>query len=92
MDVEEIASISRIALDEGERKKFGEQMEAVLAYVRRLEEVDVEGVEPATHAVAVENVWGEDVVQRGIPGEEILRNAPAVRDGQIAVPRVVEGP
>jgi aspartyl-tRNA(Asn)/glutamyl-tRNA(Gln) amidotransferase subunit C len=91
MNVEEIASIARIELTEEEKKKFSAQMETILAYVNRLREVDVEQVEPFNQVHRAVNVWREDEVQRGLARDEVLKNAPQHRDGQIVVPKVIEG-
>ena len=90
LDIDHIAALARIALTPEEKARFSAQLGDVLAHVAQLKEVDVAGVEPTAHAFPVFNVWAEDVVQPGLAVAAALRNAPAVRDGMIAVPKVVD--
>ena len=90
IDIDYVANLARIELSDEVKERFAEQLENVLRYFEKLEEVDVSDVEPMAHASAVFNVWDEDVAATGFSVDEALRNAPAVRDGQIVVPKVVE--
>ncbi len=90
LDIEHVAKLARLALTPAEKARFSAQIGDVLLYIAQLKEVDVTGIEPTAHAFAVHNVWAEDVAQPGLSVEAALRNAPAQRDGMIAVPRVVE--
>jgi aspartyl-tRNA(Asn)/glutamyl-tRNA(Gln) amidotransferase subunit C len=90
LDIDHVAKLARLALTPAEKARFAAQIGDVLSYIAQLKEVDVSGVEPTAHAFAVHNVWAEDVAQPSLPVEAALRNAPAQRDGMIAVPRVVE--
>jgi aspartyl/glutamyl-tRNA(Asn/Gln) amidotransferase C subunit len=54
-------------------------------------EVDVEGILPFNRSGDAVARWREDRIQRGIGREKVLSNAPAQREGQIVVPKVVEG-
>ena len=62
----------------------------MLAYIDKLKEADVSGVEPTAHAFDVSNVWAADLPRPGLSVEDALRNAPAARDSMIVVPKVVE--
>lgn len=90
LNLDHVARLARLALTPEEKAKFAAQLGDVLTYIAQLKEVDVTGVEPTAHAFPVANVWAEDVAQPGLPVEEALRNAPARRDHQISVPKVVE--
>jgi aspartyl-tRNA(Asn)/glutamyl-tRNA(Gln) amidotransferase subunit C len=90
LDIEHVAKLARLALTPAEKERFAAQIGEVLHHIARLKEADVTGVEPTAHAFAVHNVWAEDIAQPGLSVEDALRNAPAQRDGMIAVPRVVE--
>jgi aspartyl-tRNA(Asn)/glutamyl-tRNA(Gln) amidotransferase subunit C len=90
MDVGYVANLARIELTPEETARFQEQLDQVLDYVRQLEELDVEGVEPTAHAFPVENVFREDVPRPGMKPEEAERNAPSWRKGQFGVPRILE--
>ena len=90
IDIDYVAKLARIALSEDEKVKFSEQLVSILGYVKKLEELDTEGVEPTAHPYPMENVWQEDVVTSALPVEEALKNAPKQRQNMIVVPKVVE--
>ena len=90
LDIDHVASLARIALTPEEKERFSAQLGDVLAYMARLKEVDISGVEPAAHAFAVTNVWAEDAAEPALPPEAALGNAPARRGSLFAVPKVVE--
>lgn len=90
IDIEHVARLARIALTPEEKARFEAQLGEILGHMALLNEVDVSGLEPTAHAFPLANVWADDVAQPGLSAEEALRNAPAKRDGMIAVPKVVE--
>ena len=85
-----VANLARIALTDGERKKFSQQLGDILHYIEKLQQVDVTGVEPMAHASPVFNVWAADTARPGLPVGQALRNAPAQRDNLIVLPKIVE--
>ena len=89
-DVKYVAHLARLNLSETEQQKLGEQLRGILAYVEKLKEVDVTGVEPTAHAVPLTNVVRPDVVQPSLTNAEALRNAPAKANGLFIVPKIVE--
>ena len=90
LNIEYVASLARLALTDAEKRRFAQQLGDILHYVEKLKQVDVTGVEPTAHAAPVFNVWQADVARPGLTVEAALRNAPAARDHQIVVPKVVE--
>jgi len=90
LNIDYVAQLARLALNEDEKRRFAQQLRDVLAYVEKLKQVDVSGVEPTAHAFEVVNVWQADVPTSPLPPEAALRNAPAVRDQMIVVPKVVD--
>lgn len=90
LDIDYVAQLARIALTTEEKRRFAEQLGSVLTYVEKLKEVDVSGVEPTAHAFEVVNVWQADVPAAPLSAEAALRNAPAVREQMIVVPKVVD--
>ncbi|MFP4541867.1 MAG: Asp-tRNA(Asn)/Glu-tRNA(Gln) amidotransferase subunit GatC [Opitutales bacterium] len=89
-DIEYVANLARIALSEEEKAQFTGQLGEVLGYFERLRAVDVEGIEPSAHAFDLDNVLQADVAVAGLEPGEALRNAPAQRDRQVVVPKVVD--
>ena len=90
IDIDYVASLARLALSPAEKATFSRQLGDVLAYIEKLKQADVSGVEPTAHAFDVHNVWAADVPTPGLAVADVLRNAPAQRDNMIAVPKVVE--
>jgi aspartyl-tRNA(Asn)/glutamyl-tRNA(Gln) amidotransferase subunit C len=90
LNIDHVAHLARLALTPEEKAKFAEQLGDVLRHVEQLSRVDVSGVEPTAHAFAVNNVWAEDVAQRGLSVELALKNAPAQRQNMFVVPKVIE--
>ena len=90
MDIDYVANLARIELSPQEKEKFQGQLGDVLKYFEKLQEVDVEGVEPTAHAFPRFNVWDEDQSVDGFTTEEALYNAPKARNDQVVVPKVVE--
>ncbi|WP_223070487.1 Asp-tRNA(Asn)/Glu-tRNA(Gln) amidotransferase subunit GatC [Paenibacillus caui] len=89
-DVEHVAKLARLNLSEEEKEMFTEQLNAILQYVEKLNELDTENVEPTTHVLHLSNVMREDVVQESLPEEKVFRNAPEEEDGQFKVPAILE--
>lgn len=90
MDVDYVARLARIELSAAEKERFSGQLDRILDYFDKLNAVDVSGVEPMAHATPLYNVWREDVAIQGFKPEEALGNAPAQRENQIVVPKVVD--
>ena len=90
IDIEYVAKLARIELNADEKEKFSSQLGQILEYFEKLTAIDVSKVEPSAHAHAVYNVWRDDIPSAPMPVEDALMNAPAKRDNQISVPKVVD--
>lgn len=90
IDIDYVANLARLALSPEEKATYARQLGDVLAYIEKLKQADVAGVEPTAHAFDVHNVWAADVPAPGLAVEDVIRNAPASRDNMISVPKVVE--
>ncbi len=88
--VRRIAHLARIAVVDGEVEHLRGELNAILAFVEQLQEVDVEGVEPMTSVTPMEMKKRADVVTDGGIRDDVLRNAPATEDGFFLVPKVVD--
>ena len=89
-DVRYTAKLARLHLSEDEITKFQAQLSQVLQYVEKLEQVNVEGVEPTAHANAIFNVLRKDESRPGFTQKEALANAPRQANGLFIVPKVIE--
>jgi aspartyl-tRNA(Asn)/glutamyl-tRNA(Gln) amidotransferase subunit C len=88
--VRRIAHLARIAVDEAEIPHLEGELNAMLAFVEQLSEVDVENVEPMTSVTPMQMKKRPDVVDEGGIADEVIANAPASEDHFFLVPKVVE--
>ena len=88
--VRRIAQLARIAVAEHEIEHLRGELNAILAFVEQLSEVDVEGVEPMTSVIPIEMKKRPDVVTDGGIPDAILKNAPTAEEDFFVVPKVVE--
>ena len=88
--VRRIAHLARIAVAESEVPHLQGELNAILAFVEQLGEVDVEGVEPMTSVTPMDMKKRPDVVNDGAIADEVVANAPETQDHFFLVPKVVE--
>jgi len=88
--VRRIAHLARIAVTDDEVEHLKGELNAILAFVEQLSEVDVKGVEPMTSVTPMTMKKRPDVVTDGGNPDAILKNAPATQDNYFLVPKVVE--
>ncbi|MFD1954320.1 Asp-tRNA(Asn)/Glu-tRNA(Gln) amidotransferase subunit GatC [Paenibacillus thailandensis] len=89
-DVEHVAKLARLELTDEEKETFNGQLNAILKYAEKLNELDTDGVEPTSHVLPLMNVMREDDARPSLPIEKVLLNAPDEEDGQFKVPAVLE--
>jgi aspartyl-tRNA(Asn)/glutamyl-tRNA(Gln) amidotransferase subunit C len=90
LTVRRIAHLARIAVKESEVPHLQGELNAILAFVEQLSEVNVEGVEPMTSVIPIEMKKRPDVVNDGDIADDIVRNAPETQNQFFLVPKVVE--
>jgi aspartyl-tRNA(Asn)/glutamyl-tRNA(Gln) amidotransferase subunit C len=88
--VRRIAHLARIAVTDAEVPHLQGELNAMLAFVEQLSEVDVDGVEPMTSVMPMEMKKRPDAVTDGEIADDIVKNAPALEDHFFLVPKVVE--
>lgn len=89
-ELRHIALLSRLELSDDEADLYTQHIGEILDYVEKLNELDVTGVEPTSHAVPMQNVMREDVIEPGLEIEESLKNAAEKEGRYFRVPRVTE--
>jgi aspartyl-tRNA(Asn)/glutamyl-tRNA(Gln) amidotransferase subunit C len=87
--VEHVAELAQLALSQGEKELFREQLSSILEYAERLQEIDTEAIPPTATVLPLENVMRDDRVQPSLPREDVLANAPSVEEGCFQVPVVL---
>ena len=88
-DVEKIAELARLIFSEEELENFTPQMNKILSYMDKLNELDTDNVEPLSHPVEQTNVFREDELRPSISKEDALKNAPSKDEHQFKVPKVI---
>lgn len=89
-EVDRIASLSMLKLDDEKRAMLQRNLDEILEHAERLNELDTEGVEPTTYILKQQNILRADEQGEVWERERLLKNAPEQQDGCFLVPRVVE--
>jgi aspartyl-tRNA(Asn)/glutamyl-tRNA(Gln) amidotransferase subunit C len=90
MTVRRVAHLARIAVADDEVEHLKDELNAILAFIEQLSEVNVDGIEPMTSVMPMEMKTREDVVTDGEIPDMIVQNAPLREDHFFVVPKVVE--
>lgn len=88
--VRRIAHLARIKVNDDELPHLAQELNAILAFVEELSQVDVSGVEPMTSVTPMQMKMRADVVTEGGDAHPIVANAPVSEDHFFIVPKVVE--
>jgi aspartyl-tRNA(Asn)/glutamyl-tRNA(Gln) amidotransferase subunit C len=81
-----VARLARLALSDEEIERMSGELPAILEHVERMNELDLEGVEPTSHVVALENVLRADEPRPSWDRDRVLEAAPEPSDGAFRVP------
>ena len=85
--MENVCILAKLSLSEEEKEKAKAEMQKMLDYVEKLDELDTSGVVPLSHIFGNANVFREDVVTNGDNHEAMLANAPQQKEQSYKVPR-----
>jgi len=89
-EVRRIAALAKIAITDEEAQKLAKELDSILDYVRQLDAVDTTGLEPTYQVTGLTNITRKDeLINYGTIREDLLKNAPRKRNGQIEVPKVL---
>ena len=89
-DVEHIARLGRLRLNEEEKELYTRQFGQILGYMEKLNELETTNVQPLTHIVPLKNIFREDIAKPSLAQEEILTNAPQQEYGHFKVKKIIE--
>lgn len=85
-----VAHLARLDFSEEEKTKFTSQLNDILIYMEKLNQVDTTGVKPMSHAIALQNAFRDDIVKDSLGHDLSLSNAPEARGPFFRVPKVIE--
>ena len=88
-EIEHVARLARLQISSEEKENLTEQMNRILLYMEKLNELDTTGVEPSSHVVDLHNAFRVDAVKQSFPREQILDNAPEANEAEFIVPRII---
>ncbi len=88
-DVEHVAQLARLALNEGEIVSLTEELGAIVDYAAQVSALDTNDVPPTAHPLPVVNVFRPDVARPGLPRDEVLAAAPEAQEKRFRVPRIL---
>lgn len=89
--VHHVAKLAALTLNEGEEERMQSELNAILAHMDELADVDVSGVAPTFHSVIASGPLRADVVVPSLKRDELLQAAPAQEGDGFAVPKVLDG-
>lgn len=88
-DVQKIANLARLEIHENELEKFTGQMNNILDFIAKLNELDTKNIEPTSHAVSIETPFREDKVVENKIREKVFEVAPDHEGNLFRVPKVI---
>lgn len=88
-DVDHVAALAHLKFSEEEREQLVDQLNAILAYMEKLNTLDTTAAGPTSHVLQLKNVFRDDEAGKSLSQEEALRNAPASDRGHFTVPKVI---
>jgi len=88
-EVEYVAKLAKLEFNEGEKEEFTSQLNSILDYFKKLNELDTEEVEPTAYVISMPNLLNEDEVKPSLPRDEVLFNAKHTKKGYFKVPKIM---
>lgn len=85
-----VADLARIKLSEKETMLFSKQLNNILEYMDKLNQLDTSKIESMSHVLDISNVFREDKTKKSIGRKKALENAPSVKNGFFQVPKVIQ--
>jgi aspartyl-tRNA(Asn)/glutamyl-tRNA(Gln) amidotransferase subunit C len=89
-DVEYVAGLAQLTLDEETKERLVNEMGEILGYMDKLNELDTSNIEPMMHALEMSNVYRQDEVKESLDRDEALKNAPKTDGEYFLVPKILE--
>jgi aspartyl-tRNA(Asn)/glutamyl-tRNA(Gln) amidotransferase subunit C len=90
--VDHVARLARLDLAPDERRRIAAELTQILEHAERIQALDLDGVEPTSHALALANALRQDEVRPSLSSEAALAEAPLAEDRRFRVPRIIEEP
>ena len=88
--VDKLAHLARLRFNAAEKEEIKNDLQKMIAFVEKLNELDTTGVEPLVHMTGEVNALREDEIQGSISREEALKSAPSHDEKFFKVPKVIK--
>jgi aspartyl-tRNA(Asn)/glutamyl-tRNA(Gln) amidotransferase subunit C len=88
-EVSHVADLARLQMSQEEIEALARQLDDILTYVAKLNELDTEAIVPTTHAISIVNAFRDDEMKPSLVREKALANAPQQNGESFVVPRVI---
>ena len=88
-EVEYVAKLAKLEFNEEEKEKFTSQLNSILDYFKKLNEIDTDKVEPTAYVISMPNLLNEDKVKPSLSQEEVLSNSKYLKKGYFKVPKIM---
>lgn len=89
-EVKKIAELAKLKFSDSELDNFTHQLNDILKYMEKLNQLNTDNVEPLSHPVENTNVFREDKLKPSIKTEDALKNAPLADESFFKVPKVIQ--
>ena len=90
ISIEHLAQLARLSVSDNEKILFSAQIDSILGYMDKLNELDTGNVGPTSYVITLSNVVREDLPKDSLEREDALRNAPDRTDKFYRVPKIIE--
>jgi aspartyl-tRNA(Asn)/glutamyl-tRNA(Gln) amidotransferase subunit C len=90
ISIEHLARLARLSVSDDEKILFANQIDGILNYMDKLNELDTRGIEPTSHVISLNNVVREDLPKASLDRGDALMNAPDRTDKFYRVPKIIE--
>jgi aspartyl-tRNA(Asn)/glutamyl-tRNA(Gln) amidotransferase subunit C len=88
-EVEYVAELAKLTFNEEEKAEFTSQLNSILGYFKKLNELDTEKVEPTAYVISMPNLLNEDKVKPSLSHDQVLFNSKYVKKGYFKVPKIM---
>jgi aspartyl-tRNA(Asn)/glutamyl-tRNA(Gln) amidotransferase subunit C len=90
ISIENLAQLARLSVSDDDKELFAKQIDNILTYMDKLNELDTGAIEPTSHIISLSNVVREDLPKDSLDREDALMNAPDRTEKFYRVPKIIE--
>ena len=89
MDIIYLAKLARLKLTDAEKERFSSQMETIIKYIEKLNELDTQNVEPTAHVLGLKNIFRDDMAMEPLTDHDPINDSPAHSKRHYEVPKII---